>query len=258
MDAFPPKPTRFARICVGALLAVALPAVARADYVGPDSIPQPPPAVGSAEGTPIHSPADLVTNQYAGRGLLFPTVSLGGPLGMSAAVTNLSGVAVWAPASWSQGGSGTATIDYSDLTVHLVKPGTTLSMSVGSLTVEVLGNAAAVGLFALNAHGGEVGSALTPDGTGPHGGTLFTVDAPDISGFVLGGYGHIASVNHSAASFAVVGPNVWGLAGVEFRPVAAPEPGGLVLAGFAAFALFGAAWRRRPRSLAPPSGGSLR
>src|SRR5262249_26966768 len=60
---------------------------ARAERIGPDSIPNAPAAVCAGNGTP-GSTGNLRTSQYAGMGLNFSA---------GAAITNLNGVNVWAP-----------------------------------------------------------------------------------------------------------------------------------------------------------------
>ncbi len=59
-------------------------AVVRADVITPNSIANPPSAVGWADGTPVFANT-LVTTQYAGSGLNFAA---------GAALTNLSGLIV--------------------------------------------------------------------------------------------------------------------------------------------------------------------
>jgi hypothetical protein len=213
--------------------------------VTPDSIPQPPPLVGSAESTPIYSPADLVTNQYVGRGMLFPTVPVWpGKFGTTAALTKLGGVDAWTPAFWKRGAPWAAEIDYGSETIQVVKPGTTTPTTVRSVTVEIVGAASDVGLIGLNARGGELGLTTTPVGTGSHGGVLLTLSGADISSFEISIVAHIAGF---AADDAPAGPSGWGVAGVEFAPApdTAPEPCGLALAGFGAAALAGWTWRLR-------------
>jgi hypothetical protein len=60
---------------------------ARAGMITPDSIPGPPSAVASDQGTPVYF-SNVVTSQYKGLGLNFSS---------GAAITNLNGTSVWAP-----------------------------------------------------------------------------------------------------------------------------------------------------------------
>jgi hypothetical protein len=102
---------------------------ARAGMITPDSIPNPPNAVGSANGTPISS-SNIVVRQYAGLGLNFN----------AAANTSLNGVSVWAPISIDAGTSG-GSINYaSSLVGSLVAPGSSNPTTVSSLTVAMVGN----------------------------------------------------------------------------------------------------------------------
>ena len=248
MDSLKSAPTRFAVRCLAALAAGLLSGAARADLITPDSIPQPPPLVGSAEGTPIYSAADLVTNQYVGRGLLFPTVQIGpGQYGGAAALTKLGGVAAWAPARPQQGEPWAAEIDYFQLTIQPVKPGTTTPTTVRSVTVELVGTDYHVGLFGLDANGGGLGGTTTPVGTGPHGGELLHFSGEGISSFEVTGVFDPPAGRAGADTPAIAFG--WGVAGVEFTPATAPEPGTLALAGVGALALAGWTWRRRtPRA----------
>jgi len=241
------QPVRLSLFWVGAWAALAFTTAARADFVTPDSIPQPPAAVGSAPLTPIYSPADLVTNQYIGRGLLFPTVLEAPPgvrAGTTAAITNLGGFDVWAPAYWSQGAPWAAEISYGGLTIQLVKPGTTTPTTVRSVTVEVLElpNLDSVGLEAFDREGRILGSTDTPSGSGPHGGVLLTLAASDISSFEVSSLAH---VDGSTTGGAPPDLPVWGAAEIEFTPSSAPEPSGLALAVLGAAALAGWMWRLR-------------
>ena len=59
--------SRGAAVLTTLLMAVA----ARADLITPTSIPNPPPAIGSAEGTPTPSPAYVVRDQYTSIGIRF-------------------------------------------------------------------------------------------------------------------------------------------------------------------------------------------
>ena len=73
---------RWSALAVAFALAAS---AARAEMITPNSIPNPPTAVGSADGTLV-STSNIVNTQYAGLGL-----------NLSGAITSLSGVSVWAP-----------------------------------------------------------------------------------------------------------------------------------------------------------------
>ena len=75
---------------------------------------------------------------------------------------------------------------------------------------------------------------------GPHGGELLTLSAANISSFQLG---YEATIG-GESRFDVP----WGVAGIEFTPSPAPEPGGLALAVFGAAALAGWTWRFRRKT----------
>lgn len=84
----------------GIALAVALAAPAvRADMITPDSIANPPPAVGSANGTLVYD-NNIVNTQYASLGL-----EMTGP-----AITGINGVSAWVPVGPTGGAPGE--IDY--------------------------------------------------------------------------------------------------------------------------------------------------
>ena len=234
MDAPLRKPSRFDLILVGALVAFAVPA-ARADYVTPDSIPQPPPAVDTSGGNDqIDSSADLVTTQYTGHGLLFPSLpSFQGRIsGLTAAILNLNGVAVWTPAVSVTDNSRPEIDPFSSLNVQLVGPGGTEPTSASAIIAEVLGSSG-IELKAYDRAGAVLGWTATPAGTGPNGGTLLSLNAPGISSF------QVFKENRQ------IGTQDWGVAGIGFMPSSAPEPCGLALAGVGAFALAGWTWRRR-------------
>ncbi len=81
-------------IALAVALGLAIPGV-RADLITPDSIPNPPGTVASADGTSIYSNNNLVTTQYTGLGLNFTSNALAS----ATAITNLNGIKVWVPAS---------------------------------------------------------------------------------------------------------------------------------------------------------------
>src|SRR5262249_33467934 len=113
----------------------------RADLITPDSIPNPPAAVGSAHNAPIPSTSNLVTTQYAGLGLNFNNRGL-----LMTAITSLDGVRVWAPgtaAAWPAfvKNPPVGIIAYSGqwAGASFVLPGTLKPTTVSSLTVEIVG-----------------------------------------------------------------------------------------------------------------------
>jgi hypothetical protein len=226
---------------------LSLPAAARADFITPDSIVRPPPGtVGSAGFSVITSPADLVTSQYLGKGLDFP--SLPGPFpgtGPTAAIANLNGTDAWVPAFRTEAMPGrVAVVNYlSPLMGRLVQPGTLTSSAVNSLTVEVLG----VPGVTLSAFGGGhlLGSASGGSGTGPHGGELLTVTAPGITAFSV--RGPLVPLGGRPGTPL---PPAFGLAGVELTLAEAPEPGGLTLAALGLLAVALPVRRRRNGRLA--------
>jgi len=245
------KPVRLSLFWAGAWAALAFTTAARADFVTPDSIPQPPPAVGSANQTPIPSASDLVMNQYSGRGLLFPFSPDAGRAGVeigaiydTAAVTQLAGSNVWAPAlSITDGSHIERDLAYpSLLTLQFVRPGGTTSTTVSSVTVDVLHlpNTLPLELIAMDRNGDVVGDITASSGMGPHGGELLTLGAANISSFQLA---YEASIEPESREEVP-----WGVAGIAFTPSPAPEPCGLALAGVGAVALAGWTWRRAWRA----------
>jgi len=247
------KPVHLILFWVGAWAALAFPATARADFITPDSIPQPPPTVDTSGGNyRIDSSADLVTAQYTGHGLLFPSLPYSYPgqlTALTAAITNLNGVAVWSPVvsvinGLPAGDDPRPGLDYaSSVNVQFVKPGGTEATAANSVIVEVL-DPSDIGLKAFDPAGNFLGSTVTPVGTGPNGGALLSFSAPGISSF---------QVFHEETQ---IGVQTWGVAGIEFTPspATAPEPCSLALAAFGATAFMGwALRRRRTRSIARTS-----
>jgi len=239
------KPVRLRLFWAGAWAALAFSTAARADFVTPYSIAQPPPPVGPANYSLIDSSADLVANQYTGRGLLFPhnLDFPGATTGTTAAITVVDGVDVWAPAGWYKGSPQAATLWYgTSLSVQLVKPGTTTPMTATSVTVDVLHlpNTLPIQLIALDRNGYILANTDVSSGTGPHGGELLTVSAANFSSFQVG---------YDASLAGGLPPQElpWGVAGIGFTPSpdTAPEPGGLALVGVGAATLAGWTWRFR-------------
>ncbi len=216
---------------------------ARAGLITPDSIPNPPSAVDSANGTQVYA-NNIVNTQYGGLGLNFSS---------GAAITNMNGVAVWAPLA-----SGIVIPDsqvsgspplagqigyFSSLAGKFVSPGSSNPTTVSSLSVETIGTP---GFFSMSVYGLN-GQSLNIDPIftnviGPNGSQSWTFTGSGISSFstimipppVVSGLG--TSFNPA-----------WGVAEVSFTPTQAttPEPSSLVLAGLGALDLaarFG--WRR--------------
>ncbi len=252
-------PVRLSLFWVGAWAALAFTTAARADFVTPAS-PQSPPMVGSANHTSVPFPSGLVTSQYAGLGLRFPYTdfwprdiqgSVNTIYGAAAITTvpagNLSGIDVWAPAVLEESGllppSPDAEVDYSgSLTVQFVKLGGTTPTTVASVTVDVqhLPNTLPIELLALDSKGRLLCETTVSSGTPSYDGELLSLSAQNISSIrVLYSDGSTQSLLPEEAP--------WGVASIEFTPSpdTAPEPCGLILAGFGAAALVGWTWRLR-------------
>lgn len=212
---------------------------ARAEMITPDSIPNPPSAVGSANLTRIYSNSNLVTTQYAGQGLNFNSQNFS-----LMAITRLNGVTVWAPATLVANplflkNPPIGMIYYSGEwgKVSFVLPGTRTPAETSSVTLDIIGRGVSVNFF--NSHSGWLGSA-TVEGTGPHGGQLYTFTGSEINSFTVSA--PVLDPTRNARQ-----PNpAWGVAEITFAPLHAPEPSSLVLAGLGALALATrCGWRRR-------------
>ncbi len=209
--------------------------VARAGMITPDSIPNPPSAVASANGTPVYL-SNYVGLQYKGLGLIFPGGS---------AITQLNGVAVWTPVSPPprQGeSSSSGSIDYAwRLAGSLVSPGSLNSMTVSSLSVEILSNnPMSMSVYGFNGQRLNISPVIKSTAgvqdwtfTGPGISSFSAVVAPPIGA-------HPEAITNSA----------WGVAGVSLSPASAPEPSTLVLAGLGALGLATRLNWRRFRQLA--------
>jgi hypothetical protein len=215
---------------------------ARAEWITPDSIPNPPATVASANGTPV-SPGNLVNSQYSGLGLTF---------GNSwTAITNLNGVAVWAPVAVPFGSSSGNINYYTQWNgAYLNTLTNRANMTVSSLTVETIGNPGFFSMHVYGRTGPYVPLNITPvvqsiPGTNDE--RLWTFTGAGIWSFSASvvpppGYAHGLPINAP-----------WGVAAVSFAPPAGdtPEPSTLVLAGLGALGLtarFG--WRRRHGAIA--------
>jgi MYXO-CTERM domain-containing protein len=223
--------------CLAAVLAV--PAVVRADVITPDTILRPPPAtVGSANGTPVTSAADLVRNQYAGVGLVFPPQPGTIPgISPTVVVTSLGGVSAWAPAMTTEAVAGrVALVDYHNaITAQLTHP-------AAGLSVEVVG-AAGETLIAFDSHGHQLGFGQASATPGPHGGSLLTVVGQDVSSFTV--VGPLVPGSNVAN---LPQPQPWGVAQVETSAAHAPEPASCLLAGLGLLGLGAFAVGRRRKS----------
>jgi MYXO-CTERM domain-containing protein len=228
---------------------------ARAELITPNSIPNPPSSVGSANGTPVYT-NNLITSQYKGTGLNFSA---------GAAITSLNGVNVWAPtqmlvapdsgiAGWPPPKFPAAQISYYGTWsgASFVQPGTLKPAVATSLSIEIIGRQD-VGIRVTYANSTvPVGiPAWIETASEPNGGILYTFPVgPGITSFsvfappVLDPPG----VAHPAAT---VNPT-WGVAEVSVTLDSAPEPSSLILAALGALGLATrGGWRRRRTAACP-------
>ncbi|HEY7425626.1 MAG TPA: PEP-CTERM sorting domain-containing protein [Gemmataceae bacterium] len=222
---------------------------ARADVITPDSIANPPSAVGSANGTSVYA-GNLVTGQYAGMGLHF---------GSGAAITNLNGVNVWAPTEMlAQPASHIAGVPPVNLPAaqisyygtwggaSFVVPGTTAPAVATSLSVEIMGNPLASVLVHYANNPGVAIPASIVVASEPNGGRLYTFQpGPGITSFSV--FAPVIDPPPGAASPAMAINPAWGVAEISFTLAHAPEPSSLVLAGLGAIGLAARFGRRRTR-----------
>jgi hypothetical protein len=213
----------------------------RAEQITPDSIANPPAAVGSADLTFIPSTSNLVTTQYLGLGLNFsPTV------GSLTAITNLNGVTVWAPgvplmqplSRISGADSPVGQINYNGTwnSGGLVQPGSMNPQTASSVTLEIIGRPVGVNLLG---SGGQFLGSATQSGVGPHGGELYTFTGSGITSFQVD-----APVIDPGPGVMAINP-AWGVAGVSFTPSNTPEPTSFLLAGMGGVGLvLRLGWRR--------------
>jgi hypothetical protein len=209
-----------------------------AELITPDSIPNPPPAVGSGNLTPIPSFNNLVTTQYSAMGLNFSSFTP--PLTASVtssltAITKLNGVNVWAPAaplllpmSRIAGGPPpnfpVAQISYNGAWsgAQLIPSGSPNPKLTSSVTLEIIGRPVTVNFFGA---AGQLLGSVTGSGVGTHGGELYSFTGYGISSFQVS-----APEIHPPPGAMAINP-AWGVAEVSVTPSHAPEPSSLVLAG---------------------------
>ncbi len=227
--------------CSALVFAVGLMApVARSEWITPDSIPNPPSAVASANGT-IVRPNNIVTTQYSGFGLNFPWAT---------AITKLNGVSVWATVSFPI--DSAVNHPWGSLHYHegwgvlgsIVSPISLNPTTVSSLSVKILGSPSV---------------SVHVYGYGPNGRLLnITPQIESIAGvqewtFTGSGIGSFYATQDAASS------SPWGVAAVSLSPAPTPEPlpepSGLVLAGLGALGLATGAGRRSFRQMAWSVGG---
>ncbi|HEY7154127.1 MAG TPA: PEP-CTERM sorting domain-containing protein [Gemmataceae bacterium] len=220
---------------------------ARAERIGPDSIPNAPSAVGAGNGAPVYAD-NLVTGQYKGMGLNFSS---------GAAITNLNGVNVWAPTemlaqpqSHVSGGPPVnlpaAQISYYGTWggVSFVAPGTTTPAVATSLSVEIIGRQD-VGILVhyVNNPGVAIPASIVV-ASEQNGGRLYTFQpGPGITSFSI--FAPVPHLPPGAAQPVMAINPAWGMGEISFTLTHAPEPSSLVLAGLGALGLaarFG--WRR--------------
>ena len=216
-----------------------------ADLIAPDSISNPPPAVGWGDHTLIPSASNLVTTQYSAMGLNFAysSPSLAGVTSSLTAITNLNGVNVWAPATplllpMSRIASGpppnfpVGEINYNGAWsgAQLVPAGSPTLRTTSAVTLEIIGRPVTVNFF--GAAGQLLGTAsATPSFLGPHGGALYSFSGSGISSFQV-----FAPVIDPPPGAMAINP-AWGVAGISVTSANTPEPSSLVLAGIGGLGL---------------------
>lgn len=224
---------------------------AQAEMITPDSIPNPPAAVGSANGTPVYA-GNLVSTQYTGLGLTFNY--------QWNAVTSLNGVPVWVPVE----SSGTVTTpvlppNYVWGHVNYYAPwyGASLNslttrnpITVSSLTVKTIGHPGYLSLHVCGRNGLPLDIApVVQDVPGPSDEKIWR--------FIGSGIGSFSASLVPPPGVAVPALEInapWGIAAVSFTPPAGqtPEPSSLLLAGLGALSLAARFGWRRMKGLSEP------
>ena len=218
---------------------------ARAEMITPNSIHNPPGAVGSANGTPVYA-SNLVNSQYMGLGLGF--------VNNWTAITSLNGVPVWAPVGAIvnpdvriSGGPPVnfpvGAINYSSswYGASLNSFVTRNPITVSSLTVETVGNLGFLSLGVFGRNGLPLNIVpVVQSVPGSNGEEIWRFTGSGI-------YGIYAAIPPGTAVPAHETDSAWGVASVSFTPPTGqtPEPSSLVLAGLGALGLavrFG--WRQ--------------
>jgi hypothetical protein len=214
---------------------------AQAEWITPDSIPNPPAAVASANGTPAYAD-NLVWTQYGRFGLEFTT-----PWN---AITHLNGVPVWAPVGMPPYGYSWGKINYYAQWYGAYLYGMKGRMTVSSLTVETIKNSGQLSLWVIGQESNQP-LKITP--------TVQSVpgsNGEEIWNFKGSGIYGVAAILTpppvAVGSSTSVNP-AWGVAAISFDPPPGqvPEPSSLVLAGLGALGLaarFG--WRRTRGAMA--------
>jgi hypothetical protein len=186
---------------------------ARAGMITPDSIPNPPSAVSSVNGTPV-SLSNVVISQYAGLGM-----NLNAP-----AITRLNGVPVWVPVNFPAG-TGGSVIDYATSSVggSFVFPGTSKALSPSSVSLDIIGNPGTPKFLVGGFNGMPLNIAPALQNTpGPDGGQIWNVSGAGIYSIYVSSSGT---------------DSPWGVSEVSFKAASTPEPSTLVLAGLGALGL---------------------
>lgn len=193
--------------------------------ITPDSIPNPPQAVSSANGTPV-SPNNFVISQYARLGMNFN----------APAITSLNGVSVWVPVN-SPAGTGGSIIDYATSSIggSFVWPGTSKALSPSSVTLDIIGDPSSLRFQAGSFNGMPLNITPVLQSTpGPDGGQRWRVTGSGI---------YSIYVSSSGAN------SPWGISEVSLTTASTPEPSSLVLAGLRALGLATCSgWRRMRRA----------
>lgn len=210
------------RRCVLTIAVALATSTARAEMITPDSIPNPPSAVGSAAGT-IVDPSNIVANQYTGLGLNFNSFT---------AISHLNGNSVWVPVFTAGGGKGSIppqTVGYGGIDAGFVSLGTSNPTIVSSFSVNIVGNQPlSMSVYGVN---GVPINNITPVIQSLPGSQVWTFTGLGMSSF------SVVPTTMNSSPF--------GISGVSVTTANTPEPSTLILAGLGALGLatrFG--WRR--------------